>query len=218
MTDPSKVELRFTDETGVSAAVTCEGVFEPARDPEKMAATVREQLGRSGDTIFEVGNVEILSTPNISAIGVPIFIPVSTLARLRREGLEKLLEARTKLAPERDPAVEDLGVRVPRTYLTAAANVTNRLAESFWRDHGVTEIASAIELRGAESGEALMRTRYCIRREMDECLKEGAGKWQPEHDGPWLLKPGSELFLVRGNTRLRLEFDCKNCEMLVTKI
>jgi putative protease len=193
-----RLEVVFTDETGLSVSVVREGVFEPAKDPAKMAATIREQLSRSGDTIFEVKSVETGKT-------VPPFIPVSLLAQMRREGLEGLREARTRLDPCRSPATEDTTARFPRERLTAAENVTNRLAESFWRDHGVTGTEPPLELRTPLSGEVLMRTRYCIRREMGECLREGTR-----------LK--GDLYIERGATRLRLGFDCNKCEMSVTKI
>jgi putative protease len=127
------------------------------------------------------------------------------LARMRREGLERLLEARMKLVAERHPAAEDISARFPRTHLTAAENVTNRLAEGFWRDHGVTEIEPAIELRGAGRGEAVMKMDYCIRREIGECLKEAS-------------ELRGDLCLERGNTRWKLGFDCQNCQMEVKKI
>jgi putative protease len=191
---PSRVEITFTDETGLSASVTREVASEPARDPAKMAATVREQLSKSGDTVFEVRGVEL--------VGDPLFVPVSLLARMRREGLERLFEERGALPPERRPATEDMSARSPRTRPGADENVTNRLAESFWRDHGVTDIAPALEGRTAGPDDAVMRSRYCIRRETGECLKEGSGL-------------SDELFLVRGTTRLRLDFDCAACEMVV---
>jgi hypothetical protein len=45
-----------------------------------------------------------------------------------------------------------------------------------------------------------MRSAYCIRREIGQCLKE-----HPTLKG--------ELFLMRGRFRYRLRFDCARCEM-----
>ena len=45
-----------------------------------------------------------------------------------------------------------------------------------------------------------MRSAYCIRREIGECLKE-----RPRLKG--------DLWLERGANRYRLEFDCVRCEM-----
>jgi putative protease len=200
-TNPTTLTLTFTDETGLSASISHEGKFEEARDPAKMAATVREQLSKSGDTIFEVRHVEVPTD-------LP-FVPVSLLAQMRREGLAQLFEARENLVPERNPAPEDPAASFPRTHLTCAENVTNSLSERFWRDHGITEIDLALELKGAAIGDTVMRTRYCIRREIGQCLKE-------------CLKEGTkmreDLFLERGRDRWHLAFDCNKCEMKIEKI
>jgi putative protease len=195
-TTPAQVEVTFTDESGVAVTVTRIGEFDPAQNPDKMAATVREQLARSGDTIFEVSRIEAPGE---------MFVPVSTLAQMRREGLERLLEARNKLAPVRNPASENPEARAPKTRLEPEDNVTNHLAENFWRDHGVTEIEPAMETRGPATGDTVMRSRYCIRREIGQCLKNGP-------------KIGGDLFLERGTTRWRLEFDCAKCVMEIKKI
>ncbi len=228
----SRIEVTFVDETGVTVGVVQDGAFEPARDPLKMGAVIRGELARSGDTIFEVRGVEICGgvdggdggdggdgPDGGDGVVVP-FIPVSTLARMRREGLERLLEARAGLAVERHTAEEDPAAVFPRTRLEAEENVTNRLAENFWRDHGVTEIAPALELKGVRCGEVVMRTRYCIRRETGECLRAAgaagaaAGRVRGETEGPEGTGQG-DLWLERGRERWRLGFDCAKCEMVV---
>ena len=86
------------------------------------------------------------------------------------------------------------------TRLTAEENVTNRLAEAFYRDHGVTEIERGLDLAPTTAGHTVMRSAYCIRREIGECLRE-----RPRLRG--------ELYLERGAQRYRLVFDCARCEM-----
>jgi putative protease len=210
--DRSKISVTFTDETGLSAMATREGTFEPAKEPAKMAATIREQLSKSGDTIFEVISTELSEAQNKTTVGVPTFIPVSMLAQMRREGLEKLFEARAKLQPVRNTSTEDPTARAPLTQLSPEDNVTNRLAERFWRDHGVGDIAPAMEMHGPAAGDTVMRSRYCIRREIGECLREGTHRDSREGS-----QPGSELFLERGASRWRLVFDCVKCEMRILK-
>jgi putative protease len=194
----TEATVTYTDETGVSAVATRTGEFAPARDAAKMAATLRDELSRSGDTLFDVRKVE-------SRGGGARFVPLSMLAAMRREGLERLLEARTALPPLRQPAEEDPAAKFPRTELTTTENVTNSLAERFWRDHGVTEIPPPLELRAACAGDTLMRMRYCLRREIGQCLRE-----RPTLTG--------DLYIVRGAMRHALEFDCAKCEMTVRKI
>ena len=95
---------------------------------------------------------------------------------------------------------EDRSAPYPSKVLTAEENVTNRLAEEFYRDHGVTRIARGLDLEPATAGHPVMRSAYCIRREIGQCLKE-----HPTLKG--------ELFLMRGRFRYRLRFDCARCEM-----
>lgn len=192
----TRISLAVTDESGLAVRVERDGVFEPARDAQKMSAVVRDEIARSGDTVFDIQQVTI--------DGEPLFVPVSALAQLRRQALMELLEARIALPPERNPAIEDTTAQAPRGHLEGDANVTNRLAERFWRDHGVVQIDSPIELRGPHAGDPIMRTRYCIRREIGQCLREKGTQ--------------STLFLVRGTTRFALDFDCANCEMIIRKI
>ncbi len=56
-----------------------------------------------------------------------------------------------------------------------------------------------------EVPEQLMRSKYCVKWEMGICPKLRLGKPVRE-----------PLFIVNQNHKLRLHFDCKNCEMVVT--
>ena len=128
------------------------------------------------------------------------FVPASLVAELRREALQRLEQAR--LAAHMRPAArpEGLAAVYPAERLSAEENVTNRLAERFYRDHGVREIERGLDLAPTTEGHTVMRSSYCIRREIGECLRE-----RPKLRGA--------LFLERGTKRYRLEFDCARCEM-----
>lgn len=184
--------VRFTDCEGVVAESEVSGTFEPAKEPGKMAETVRAQLAKSGDTIFAVREV-------VGADG-RWFVPSSVLAALRREGLERLLQARQARPIEHRILPEDRTAPYPATELAPQDNVTNRLAEAFYRDHGVRKIPQGLDLARTTVGSCVMRTAYCLRRELGECLRE-----QPHLKGP--------LYLEHGASRYRLEFDCARCEM-----
>ena len=90
--------------------------------------------------------------------------------------------------------------RYPSECLTAEENVTNRLAEAFYRDHGVLRIERGLDLAPTTAGRTVLRSAYCIRREIGECLRENPR-----------LRGG--LWLERGRHRYRLDFDCRRCEM-----
>jgi len=189
------VTVRFADCGGTTAEASRPGPFEPANSPQKMADACRVQLRKSGDTVFSVDAVDV-------GDGV-LFLPVSLLGELRREGLERLLQARMALPRPVKIRPDDGRARCPQRALTAEENVTNRLAEAFYRRHGVERIERGLDLERSTVGRRVMRSGYCIRREIGQCLKE-----HPSLRG--------DLFLVRGAWRYRLEFDCRRCEMSLT--
>ena len=77
-------------------------------------------------------------------------------------------------------------------------------AEAFYRDHGVCEIERPLELAPSLEGCTVMRSAYCIRREIGECLREGS-------------RLRGDLYLEHGADRFRLGFDCKACEMTLVE-
>lgn len=189
-----RVRIEYADCEGVTAAAERRAALEPAKNPEANAAALRAQAARSGDTIFAVREVVLE--------GAERFVPASLAAELRREGLDGLLRARLARVPEHRILPEDRAARYPSDRLTAEENVTNRLAEAFYRDHGVTRIEAPLELADSTVGHRVMHSSYCLRREMGECLRER----------PTLRRP---LYLEHGAHRYRLEFDCARCEMSV---
>ena len=54
---------------------------EPAKNAERALQTIREQLAKLGDTIYEARNIDI-------ALSQPYFIPISILNLWRRETLQ----------------------------------------------------------------------------------------------------------------------------------
>ncbi|MDR0907404.1 MAG: U32 family peptidase [Rikenellaceae bacterium] len=194
---PERLQATYTDQTGLSVAVTRTGEFAEPKNPEKMRTILAEQLAKSGETIFEVESVDV--------VGEVWFVPSSLLAEVRREALAELFRQRQRLVPMRYPATEDPTAQFPRRAIAASENVVNHLAEQFYRNHGATEIEAGLDLRPTLDGEAVMHTRYCLRRELGECLRK-----KPHLTG--------DLSLVHGSARYRLAFDCSACEMILTKI
>lgn len=189
------VRVVYTDCEGVTAQALRSGAFDAARDPEANAAAIRAQAARSGDTIFAVRETTVR--------GAERFVPASLLAELRREALDGLLRARLERPLERRILPEDRSVIYPAEELTAEQNVTNRLAEAFYRDHGVRRIERGLDLAPTTSGRCVMRSAYCLRREIGACLRLGS-------------KLRGPLYLCRGTCRYRLDFDCARCEMTLT--
>ncbi len=171
----------------------------PARTPQEgMRADL---LSKTGDTVFRVSEI-------IDSAG-DIFIPKSRLADLRRKALESLLRAMTAKYKFDYRRPESSDAEAPQgTVLTYHDNVSNRLAEAFYRDHGVLTVGRALEVGTAVAPETrVMTTRYCLRRECGYCLKTEAGCSWP-----------SELYLQSGPMRFRLKFDCAACRMQIYSI
>ena len=190
-----KISIKFEDEEGITAIANRDMAFEPATNTERTNEVIRTQAAKSGDTIFAVGEVAV-SNPE------GLFVPSSVVADIRREALAQLLEKRMHQPREQRLFRENPAPRYPKSKLSPQDNVTNRLAEAFYRDHGVEQIAAPLELSEDFGGECVMVSSYCLRREIGQCLRE-----KPTLRG--------DLFIEHGTHRYRLEFDCKRCEMRV---
>lgn len=184
--------MTYADCEGVTASAARTVPLDRAKNPGANASALRVQAMKSGDTIFAVRDAEVR--------GAEWFVPASLAAEVRREALSALDEARRNRPLEHRILPENPAARYPSERLTAEENVTNRLAEAFYRDHGVREIERGLDLAPTTAGHRVMRSAYCIRREIGECLRE-----RPRLRG--------DLYLEHGAHRYRLEFDCAACEM-----
>ncbi len=190
------VAMTCTDCEGFEATARRDVGLERAKNPAANAEMLRTQARKSGDTIFAVREVEVQ--------GGEWFVPASLAAEVRREALEGLLRRRSERPFTHWILKENPEARYPSQRLGAEANVTNHLAEAFYRDHGVREIERPLELASSFEGRTVMRSAYCIRREIGECLREGS-------------RLRGDLYLEHGTDRFRLEFDCAACEMALVE-
>ena len=189
--------LTMTDEDGIAATTTATCPKEPAQNAERALATIRDNLGKLGNTLFAADGVEL-------KISQPWFIPAAGLNGLRRDAVARLEAARTAayVRPPRASAAEP-PAPYPENELSYLGNVFNTKAREFYRRHGVAVVEDAYECNG-ESGEvSLMITRHCLRYSFNLCPKQVKGI----HPDPMTLMQGKEKFTPR--------FDCKRCEMHV---
>jgi collagenase-like PrtC family protease len=188
--------LTLTDEDDNSISVILEREKELARTPQK--ENLCTQLGKLGNTPFEASGINIEFSDNW-------FIPASMLAELRRNGIEKLLEARRINYHQELYRLPETHHAFPVSELTYLGNVMNDDAASFYKNHGVQRIAPAYEETPVE-GAALMFCKHCLRYSMG---------WCPTHHK--VRSPFKEpYYLVSSDgKRFRLEFDCKQCQMKV---
>ena len=197
--------LLAEDERGVKACIPIGHTAEPAKTPQDYVKT----LGKLGNSRYYLRN--------FSATGCDrMFYPASVLTDARRRLIEALDKAWLARYPYDYRNEELKDVLYPTDKLDYRDNVANRLAEEFYRRHGVTEIERAIEVttKGnttqdnsiAPEGRLVMTTRHCILRETGMCSKRNPEGYK---------KISFPLSLTSGKISFHLKFNCRRCEMEV---
>lgn len=189
---PEGVALEMTDECGNHVTVRENTLCETARTPQH--ENQKTQLSKLGTTAYTAGAIDIALPENP-------FIPASILSKLRQKAVESLDRVRHIAYRTERRKSENKSFPYPQPELSYLGNVSNRLAEQFYREHGVNRIEPAFEIKPVE-GAPLMFTRHCIRHMLGYCKKTPAGKKLPE-----------PLTLLYKGERLTLHFDCHACEM-----
>lgn len=187
----SSISFKASADTGTEVSITVENRFEEAKNINSARETIVRAMQKSGDTIYTVQDV----TTN----GTPVFIPSSEINGIRRELLNTLRHEQEK-SYRKTPFHKIMPTPMGGT-LSYKANVTNSAARKFYEACGVTDIEEGVELKSSFKDVELMRTKYCILRETGACRKK--------------TKKDDRLYLENGGVRLALDFDCKNCEMIL---
>ncbi len=196
--------LTLRDDHGASATASLDYAREAAQNPTRAEASLNENLGKLGNTLFAVKEITL-------AWSQPWFVPASAANALRRDAIEKLEAARFARIPKwtRAEAAEP-PVQYPDEQLTYLANVYNQAARDFYAKHGVKLIAAAYEAH-TEAGEVpVMITKHCLRWSFNLCPKQAKGVQGVQ--GQVRAEP---MVLISGKDKLTLKFDCKPCEMHV---
>jgi putative protease len=153
-----------------------------------------EQLKKTGKTIFQVRNIEIPKPINIS-------LPHSIINQLRRDVLEGLEKVRLKNYYRIEYKITPNNFPYPKEHLDYTYNVVNEKAKDFYRRHLVKNIEDGFELLSNQTDKVIMKSKYCIRFEIDKC---------PLENKQASNKP---LFLINNYIKYRVEFNCKECNM-----
>lgn len=191
--------LILTDETNARVMLTVPFEKELAR--REQIENIKTQLFKLGNTPFEAIDLTVKMKDNW-------FVPSSLLADMRRQAVEKLLQNRM-IRYTREwmkPKERENSIVYPYRNLTYLGNVSNTKAEHFYKRHGVQILDSAFELSQVKNV-PLMFSKHCLRYSMGWC--PSFQKQKSPYKEPY--------FLVYKDIRLKLQFDCKNCEMLVLK-
>lgn len=183
--------LHFDVKTAVSS--------ETAKNQERMRDNMLSALRKLGGTLFHANSIELRINP------LP-FMPISVINDLRRRAIDGITrsieqyasEQRSFHEPPRIKPVNHTSGIVPDYH----ANVSNSPAKQWYAEHGVVITEPALEVIMPSEPE-LMRCKYCLRHELDWCLKNRS----TQQLGQLYLRTSGKLFA--------LEFDCKKCEMIV---
>lgn len=185
--------IQGKDERGVKVSLTLDLPREKANKPMDYKG-VFEKLG---NTPYSLSRFE-------STLDPFIFYRASELTGLRRRLIELLNVANRSTYTYEYRKKENKEAKYPHDILDYRDNVSNSLAENFYREHGIKEIKRGAEVSGKmKSGSIVMTTRHCVLRELGICKK----------DKRKLEDIKFPLYLDYDGGKFKLDFDCKNCEM-----
>ncbi|MFI3261587.1 MAG: U32 family peptidase [Rikenellaceae bacterium] len=178
---------------GVTLTIEQEDTFEAASNVERAIDTIKTSFSKTGDTPFNMKRIDIS--------GGAKFIPAKVINEIRRSFYEELEQ---KCKESYLPSERTTEISYPKFEgeVDYKMNVTNKLSHQFFEKCGVENIETGLEISKEFEGKELMRMKYCLRKEIGECLKEG-GKHK-------------ELYLENNGRKFNLNFDCRKCEMFIT--
>lgn len=187
---PNGLVITATDEDGNKADLEITGEKKPAIKKDAAKDTFHNQLTRLGNTIFECKDLKI-DTKDM------YFVPASQLNEVRRQFIEKLLEIRAKNFPRKNSAIVKNDAPYPQKHLSFTGNVLNNKAEDFYHRHGVESVEDGVELGTFLIGQKVMKTKYCLLRELNMC------------------RPGAEPMVLQDEDgrEYKVKFLCGNCGM-----
>lgn len=187
--------LQGKDESGMECSVSA--AFEKQEARNSQHDNIVKQLGKWGNTPFEVGDVRV-------EFSNEWFVPSSLLSDMRRSLCEALVAKHIKENGREDMRLLDNAIPFVTEELDYKGNVSNSYAEAFYKQHGVKSILPAFEKQPAVDA-AVMFCKHCIKYSMGWCTKNGERHPYKE-----------PFYIVSGDgKRFRLSFDCKECIMKV---
>lgn len=191
-------QLMATDEDGYQSVSEIQTEKEISKNEESVIPNIEKNLSKTGNTPFIVDEINVDFSKNW-------FLPISKINDVRRTVLEQLVEIRVNEYHREEYQIKKTDHPYPVAQLDFTYNVSNKLARSFYKRHGVTEIEKAFELQWDPGKSRVMTTKYCVKYELGKCPK-----FQRETMGEKVVEP---LVLKHGENEYKLKFNCKPCEM-----
>ena len=192
---PFGFSLEAIDEDDTQVVLNFEYKKETAKKDQ--TENIRNNLSKTGTTIFNVQSVNL-------ELSQSYFIPSSVISDWKRQLTDRLIAMR--VINYRQPIVKHKQTfhPFPVGKITYLGNVMNESSKQFYTQHKAQVVEIAFE-RNPQESVPLMFTRHCIKFALGWCVKENKVKH----------KYKEPFYLLYNNTRLRLDFDCKLCEMRV---
>ncbi|MCX7874923.1 MAG: U32 family peptidase [Melioribacteraceae bacterium] len=186
-----RIESKDEDEIKVSKTFETEKLI--AKNALQAIETLKNNLSKSGSTIFNVNNI-------IIHLSQTYFFTTKQINEWRRILLEELEKERT-LNHKRE-IFEKRKTKISIDHeLDYKANVVNSLSKKFYEELGVKEIEPGFELQKIHYGKTVMTCKYCIKDELNLCPFDTD------------KKVNEPLYLVHENKKYELVFNCKECLM-----
>ncbi len=191
-----KLLLTAVDEDNIKAFLSVEINMEIARNRENALFNLKKQLSSLGETEFSAEQIEI----ELKDI---YFIPVKEINNLRRELVNMLRKNREEVFSRKLSYIEKNNYPFSEEIVTFRGNVMNSFAERFYARHGAKVIEPAAETGIEMKGQAVMKTKHCLKYSAGLCPGRGC-------------KKTGHLYLVdeKGKKYL-LNFNCNDCTMEV---
>lgn len=200
-----QLKLSVTDNEGNTLSRTFATDGQIAKNHESALKNYKQQLSKTGGTIFRVATVNI----NIEPVA---FIPNSIIAHNRRELLSDFDSYRDSIYKRDVYKLTPNNFPYPEKEVYYNSNIANRLAKQFYERHGAKITEMAFEIANSKSKKALMTTKHCLRYEFGLCKKYNKINTKKTID---YIMP---LYLISENDRFELDFDCKQCKMFIYQI
>jgi putative protease len=186
------------DEDGHQSISSFETVKELAKNEESTIPNIKKNLAKAGGTPFIIDNIDVEFSQNW-------FLPISKINEARRVVLEQLIDIRIKEYHREEFQIQKTDHPYPVSQLDFTYNVSNHMARTFYKRHGVTEMEKAFELQWDPGKSRVMVTKYCVKYELGKCAR-----FQRDTMGEKVVEP---LTLTHGDNAYKLKFNCKPCEM-----
>lgn len=188
--------IQITDKDNISSQTNFDCEKTLSKSPERVYDNFRQQLSKTGASIYQTEEIEI-------KLKDYWFFTNSQINDWRRQAIEFHTLKRIESYKREFRDIENKNYKFNTEKLSYLGNVTNEFSKQFYREHGVKEIQPGFEIK-AQKGVPVMFTRHCIKYEFGWCPKN---KQKSPYNEPFYLEN-------QGN-RYTLEFDCKNCQMLI---